>query len=83
MSGILQVPNTQHSNGVTGETIGTDQRRRNDGSTLGTLTFTNPSVQILNNTDQYIADDDAIIYDITSLGVGAANLTVTLWCRDL
>ena len=54
-------------------------RRASDGSTLGQITFNSSGVQIFTGLDEYIADNDGLLFDCTALGTGAQNCTVCLW----
>ena len=54
-------------------------RRAGDGSTLGQISWTSAGTQIFTGLDQYIADDDGLVFDCTALGTGAQYCTVTLW----
>ena len=54
-------------------------RRAVDGSTMGQITWNSAGVQIFTGLDEYIADDDGLLFDCTALGTGAQICTVTLW----
>jgi hypothetical protein len=54
-------------------------RRFKDNSVLGGFTFNAPGLQVATGLNEYMADDDALCYDITALGIGASELVIAAW----
>jgi hypothetical protein len=54
-------------------------RRNSDNSILGSISFTAPGLKIFTGLGEYMADNDVLCYDITSLGVGASECLMSAW----
>lgn len=64
---------------ITGGTHTIRVRRALDQSVLGQISWTTAGVQIFTGIDEYVADDDGLLFDCTALGTGAQVCTITLW----